>query len=76
MKLKEQENDVTDQTQAQEQTMMITGNEQNDEEISEVFLYIRLAAYSLGITHTKLLITCLMYANILLCMLIATALTA
>ena len=67
MKLKNQGDDVTDQTQAQEQIMTITGNEQNNEEISEVFLYnnvIHLATYCLGIAHTKLLITYLMYANI------------
>ena len=45
MKLKDQGDDVTDQTQAQEQIMMITGNEQNDEEISEVLLYICTFSY-------------------------------
>ena len=52
MKLKNQENAVTDQIQAQEQIMTITGNEQNDEEISEVFLYIHLATYCFGIAIT------------------------
>ena len=52
LKLKNQENAVTDQIQAQEQIMTITGNEQNDEEISEVFLYIHLATYCFGIAIT------------------------
>ena len=49
LKLKDQGDDVTDQTQAQERIMMIIGNEQNDEEISKVFLYSTLASYCLGI---------------------------
>ena len=40
LELKKQGNNVTDQTQAQEQIMTITGitDKQNDEDISEVFL--------------------------------------
>ena len=54
MKLKDQVDDVPDQTQAQEQIMMITGmtNKQNDEDISEVFYvfsYVSTFSYSLSL---------------------------